>query len=293
MRNENESDTVAELGAPAQAWCDTSMPSEQYHKHPSMSKTKLDLFARDENLLEWYLRCPVDEDKLKTLDFGDAMHAICLEPDRLRSEFAVMPPLNLRTNAGRAEKEAFELENAHKRILTADEYKKLQLMFESVMAHPSARRIIEANGMAEHSFFWTDRESGVACRCRPDKVIETGGFAADVKTTPELSKFMYSIEDYRYYVQDPFYLDGLASNGIPLDEMRFLVIQKNIEAGRYPVMVVTLPQEVVEYGRKVYRENLQAYAEFVERQEFRPTQEIEMHHWFINKIQDNTIEGIH
>lgn len=269
------------------------MTNESYHSCSEMSKTKLDLFHRDENLLSWHETCPVDTDKLKTLDFGDAMHAICLEPDRLKSEFVVMPKFNLRTNQGKEDKEVFDKENADKKILTADEYTKLRLMFESVMAHPSGRQIIEAEGIAEGSFFWTDRDSGIDCRCRPDKIVTEHGYTVDIKTTAKLSDFKFSVDDYRYYVQDPFYRDGMAENGITHSEMRFLVIQKTIECGRYPVMVVTLPQEVVEYGRQVYRQDLLDYEEFINRNAFKPSQELEMHHWFMNKIHDNTIEGIY
>lgn len=269
------------------------MTNEEYHAHPAMSKTKLDLFNRDENLLAWAENCPVDEEKMKTLDFGDAMHAICLEPERLQSEFVVMPKFNLRTNQGKEDKAGFEKENQGKKILNDDEYTKLRLMYESVMAHPAARQIIEGKGIAEGSFFWTDKDSGIECRCRPDKIMTEFGFSVDIKTTEQLSKFKFSVDDFRYYVQDPYYRDGMASNGITHHEMRFLVIQKTIECGRYPCMVVTLPQEVVEYGRQEYRRNLMEYAEFLERNTFNPSQELEMHHWFTNKIHDDSIEGIY
>lgn len=265
--------------------------ADDYHAHPAMSKSKLDLFARDENLLAWAERCPVDTTKTAAFDFGDAMHAICLEPHRLRDEFAVLPELNLRTNAGKEERDEFLAANADKKILNADDHRKLCLMFESVMAHPASRALVDAAGLVESSHFWTDRASGIPCRCRPDKLILGGAIAVDIKTTPELGKFKYAVEDYRYHVQAPFYLDGLAENDLPYDEMRFLVIQKNIEGGRYPVMVVTLPPEVVEYGRRIYRQNLMDYAEFLQRAP-RDSQVLELHHWFQAEAEDDEVRGI-
>lgn len=260
-----------------------NMPNEEYHQRPEVSKGQLDLFAKDQYAIEWQRKCPVDDDKLKTLDFGDAMHAICLEPDRLKGEFVVMPSLNLRTNAGKEEKAAFLAENEGKKILSADEHKKLTLMFESVMAHPQARDIIEAQGFAESSWFWTDIDTGVNCRCRPDKLIWRR--AVDVKTTPDLSKFKYSIDDYRYYVQNAFYCDGLEANKIDSPYMEFLVIQKTIDCGRYPVMVCCLPDDVVEYGRMIYKRDLEAYNRYLDGRRD-PTTVIEMAPRFYVDLDD-------
>lgn len=237
------------------------MPNEEYHACAGMSKTKLDMFARDPSGLAWMDACPVDEEKLKTLDFGDAMHAICLEPERLKTDFVVMPELNLRTNAGKAEKKAFEEEHKEHVILTSDEHKKLSLMFESVMAHPYARKLIENPGVSEQSYFWEDKETGLLCKCRPDRNITGTPLLMDVKSIDYIRKFRFSIEDYRYYVQPPFYLDGVNTHGEEKTTFVFLVIQKSIELGRYPVRCEVLPDEVVEYGRQEYRQNLREYAE--------------------------------
>lgn len=255
------------------------LPNDEYHKRPEISKTQLDLFHDDQYALEWQKKAPVDEDKLKTLDFGDATHAICLEPDRLKNEFTTMPDEFQgitcigQTNVAKEARAAFESENSDKKILSILDYKKLNLMFESVMAHPQARAHIEAIGLAESSWFWTDTDTGVKCRCRPDKLI--GNLLVDIKTTPELVKFKYSVDDYRYFVQDPFYCDGLAANGIDEPEFEFLVIQKNINCGRYPVMVKRLPEDVVEYGRALYKQDLEAYARYLDGHR-EPTMELEM-----------------
>jgi hypothetical protein len=58
--------------------------------------------------------------------------------------------------------------------------------------------------------------------------------------------------------------------------MEFLVIQKTIEIGRYPVMVVKLPEDAIEYGRSVYRKNLNDYADFMNSSSSPETQELEM-----------------
>lgn len=264
------------------------LPNEEYHKRSEVSNTQLSLFNKDQYGIDWCKACPVDEAKIKTFDFGDAMHAICLEPDRLNAEFVVMPPFNLRTNVGKADKISWLEEVEGKKVLSFDENIKLRLMFESVMAHPKARRIIEDQGLAESSWTWEDYDTKVGCRCRPDKLIDNR--LIDVKTTPELVKFKYSVDDYRYHVQNAFYCDGLAANGIENPEMEFLVIQKTIEIGRYPVMVWRLEKDVVEYGRAMYKQDLEAYKRYMDGHR-EPTTTLEMSPRFYVGL-DEALSGV-
>jgi exodeoxyribonuclease VIII len=264
------------------------MSNFDYHSGKAISKSTLDMAAKDLFKPYWSKNCPQDQDKIKTFDFGDAMHAICLEPDRLKTEFVTMPPFNLRTNQGKADKELFIKEHFTFKILTTDEYKQLNLMFESVMAHLPARALIEAEGIAEGSYFWTDESTGLECKCRPDKRI--GSLLVDVKTAPLLSKFNFSVDDYRYHVQDAWYCDGVSRFTDSQVRMEFLVIQKTIEIGRYPVMVVKLPPEAIEYGRALYREDLNRYAEFLNAGEPIETPELPMHYRFIENAMEKITE---
>lgn len=266
------------------------MSNSDYHGGDSISKSTLDLASKDLFGPYWSRNCPQDEEKIKTFDFGDAMHAICLEPDRLKSEFVVIPPFNGRTNQGKADKLDFIKEHKAFKILTSDEYKQLNLMFESVMAHLPARALIEVEGVSESSYFWTDEQTGLDCKCRPDKHVRSQGLLVDVKTTPLLSKFCYSVDDYRYHVQDPWYCDGVNRFCDQPVRMEFLVIQKTIEIGRYPVMVVKLPPEAIEYGRALYREDLNRYAEFLSLESPIETQELPMHYRFIENAMEKITE---
>lgn len=264
------------------------MPSADYHAHPAIGKSTLDLIARDPHLVEWARHAPQDASKTSALDFGDAMHAILLEPERLTADFAVAPELNLRTNDGKAEYKRFVEQHAGKTILDHDDYRKLQLMLASVRANRQAMALLEGDeGFNEHSWFWTDRETGLECKCRPDRYIPSRALLIDVKTTPDISKFKFSVEDYRYYVQDAWYCDGMAANGIDCT-MAFLVVQTSIECGRYPVQVVTLPQETFLYGQQIYRRDLNRYAAFLANPRNIDTLvELPMHERFLTHCLDS------
>lgn len=262
------------------------MPNDEYHATRAISKTTIDLAHSDPYGPAWSKECPTDKEKLKTFDFGDAMHAICLEPDRLKSEFIIMPKFGQK-NVDKADKLAWLLEHKHLKVLSEDDHKKLNLMFDSVMAHGEARALIEAEGLAEASYFWTDEVTGMECKCRPDKHIEPINLLVDVKTTPSLVKFNYSVDDYRYYVQDPWYCDGVSRFTDQPVRMEFLVIQKTIECGRYPVGVVKLPLEAIEYGRDVYRQDLNQYAEYMKAEQKPETRELDMGFRFNQKIDNH------
>jgi len=262
------------------------MQNEDYHATKDISKTTLDLAHDDPYGPDWSKSCPVDEEKLKTFDFGDAMHAICLEPERLKSEFVVMPKFGQK-NVDKEAKLKWQLAHQGLKILSEDDHKKLNLMFESVMAHGEARELIEAEGVAESSYFWIDEQTGLGCKCRPDKHIKNDNLLVDVKTTPYLSKFNFSVDDYRYYVQDPWYCDGVSRFTDEPVRMEFLVIQKSIECGRYPVAVLKLPSEAIEYGRDMYREDLNRYAEYLNSEQPYETREIDMGYRFNQKIENH------
>lgn len=266
------------------------MPIAEYHASAAVSKTTLDLVARDPYLVQWAKSAPQDTDKTGAVDFGDAMHALVLEPKRFAGDFSVMPKLDLRTKDGKAQRDEFIAANADKRILTAEDAEQLYRMADSIMAHSQARELLQADGEVERSFFWRDDETLLECKCRPDKIIQSASLLVDLKTTPSLDKFCYAVEDFRYYVQAPWYCDGVEHHGLTGFEMVFLVVQKSVEIGRYPVTVVKLPDEAVMYGRQQYRRNLREYRDFLARpaaERVGTFRELKMHGRFLEDCLNN------
>lgn len=262
-----------------------NLSNEKYHASEGISKTGLDMFVKDPASLEWAKKCPVDLDKMKSLDFGDACHAMLLEPQRYKRDFVVMPKFGQKKEDKTAKAEWLE-EHKDKQIITTDEDKKLSLMFESVMAHPAARKLIESEGIAEQSHYWIDEDTGVLCKCRPDRNICNTPILMDIKTADTMDKFKFALEDYRYFVQAPFYLDGYnSSTGEQKDTFVFLIIQKTIELGRYPVKCVFLPDLAIHEGRKEYKRNLEAYARAKESGTFSGFHEAELSYNFQRRLE--------
>lgn len=237
------------------------LPNEDYHSGPGISKSTLDLAHKSPALVQWSRAAPRD-DAVGAVDIGDAFHAILLEPERFAAEYAAAPAVDRRTKIGKETWESFLAESDGKTVLDDDDVHKLWLMRESAMAHPFARQLVEAAGDVEASIYWIDPETGLLCRCRPDKLIPARRIVLDVKTCADVSRFETSIEEYRYHVQDAFYTEGYTRHfGEPPAAFLFLVVSTTRDAGRYPVRVKALIPSEKEAGRAAYRGDLDVIAE--------------------------------
>lgn len=258
------------------------LPNEQYHSGPGISKSQLDLIHKSPSLLQWSRTAPEDDEKKSALNVGDAVHALLLEPERFRAEYAVGPkdaPRN--TKAGKEKWAEFEAGlKEGQTVLTAEEGRKIELIYGSVMAHPNARWLIEAKGDAEASIYWNDPETGLLCRCRPDKLITEHGWIVDVKTTADMSKFARSVYDFRYHVQDQFYSEGYRQHfGEEPAGFLFLVVSTSIECGKYPVRLFCLDAEAKARGRATMREDLATLAECERTGEFPGIETLSLPRW--------------
>ncbi|ELD1595611.1 exodeoxyribonuclease VIII, partial [Escherichia coli] len=135
--------------------------NENYHAGPGVSKSQLDDIADTPALYLWRKNAPVDTTKTKTLDLGTAFHCRVLEPEEFSNRFIVAPEFNRRTNAGKEEEKAFLMECAStgKTVITAEEGRKIELMYQSVMALPLGQWLVESDGHAESSIYWEDPET--------------------------------------------------------------------------------------------------------------------------------------
>lgn len=190
-------------------------------------------------------------------------------------------------------KAEWEANNGHRIVLSQEQWDQLHSMRDAVMAHPAARALMTGvPGVAEHSVYWRDQETGVICRCRPDFWREDG-IIVDVKTTDDASAegFARSISNYRYHVQHAYYMDGI--NSVQVGGARaflFLAVEKSacvVNGQAKGVAVYSLDADSVAMGRAEYRRDLAVYAE-CERTDVWPgygdrIQNIALPAWAMNK----------
>ena len=255
--------------------------NENYHAGPGVSKSQLDDIADTPALYLWRKNAPVDTTKTKTLDLGTAFHCRVLEPEEFSNRFIVAPEFNRRTNAGKEEEKAFLMECAStgKTVITAEEGRKIELMYQSVMALPLGQWLVESAGHAESSIYWEDPETGILCRCRPDKIIPEFHWIMDVKTTEDIQRFKTAYYDYRYHVQDAFYSDGYEAQFGVQPTFVFLVASTTIECGRYPVEIFMMGEEAKLAGQQEYHRNLRTLSDCLNTDEWPAIKTLSLPRW--------------
>lgn len=255
--------------------------NENYHAGPGVSKSQLDDIADTPALYLWRKNAPVDTTKTKTLDLGTAFHCRVLEPEEFSNRFIVAPEFNRRTNAGKEEEKAFLMECAStgKTVITAEEGRKIELMYQSVMALPLGQWLVESAGHAESSIYWEDPETGILCRCRPDKIIPEFHWIMDVKTTADIQRFKMAYYDYRYHVQDAFYSDGYEAQFGVQPTFVFLVASTTVECGRYPVEIFMMGEEAKLAGQQEYHRNLRTLADCLNTDEWPAIKTLSLPRW--------------
>ncbi|EJU5897680.1 exodeoxyribonuclease VIII [Salmonella enterica] len=257
------------------------IPNEAYHAGPGVSKSQLDDIADTPAIYLWRKNAPVDTEKTKSLDTGTAFHCRVLEPEEFSKRFIIAPEFNRRTSAGKEEEKTFleECARTGRTVLTAEEGRKIELMYQSVMALPLGQWLVESAGYAESSVYWEDPETGILCRCRPDKIIPEFHWIMDVKTTADIQRFRAAYYDYRYHVQDAFYSDGYRAQFGERPTFVFLVASTTAECGRYPVEIFMMGEDAKLAGQREYRRNLQTLAECLNNDEWPAIKTLSLPRW--------------
>jgi exodeoxyribonuclease VIII len=183
--------------------------NDEYHDGPGISKSHLDAIASKSPMHYWHKYINPDREPRETtaaMNMGTAVHTAILEPDLLGSTIVQAPEVNKRTNAGKAEFEAFCNANKDKVIITASEYEAVQQIRDAVHRHPVASSLL-MGGRSEQSVYAIDKETGELIKCRIDFLHNSGAYTLDVKTTDDSGPngFGKSCANYRYPVQTAWY----------------------------------------------------------------------------------------
>lgn len=233
------------------------LSNAEYHAHPAVSKSGLDLVRRSpQHFWHRYLDPNrVIEPPTPAMIIGSALHARVLEPHLYDDEYIVAPEgIDRRTKEGKLRWADFEAEADGKTVLKAEDALQIESMAAAVHRHPAARMILRLPGKCEQSYFWTDEATGEKCKCRPDWHSDDRRLIADVKTTEDASPrgFLRSVMKYRYHVQAAFY-----SQGIGAEQFVFIAVEKKPP---FAVAVYATPLELLERGHMESAGDLQTLA---------------------------------
>lgn len=230
----------------------TEMPNDVYHSLPGISKSGLDLIARSPAHYAFRsYSAPT-----AAMSLGSAAHAAILEPSVFKRDYLFLYDV---TDRRSSEYKQAAKTHAPEFILTAKETQAVTAMQDAVLQNEAAQaRLTAHNGVAELAVFARDPKTGVLVKCKFDHVT-LDGFATDLKTTRDLRDFARSVANYRYHVQQAFYEDvWLWATGYTLQDFLFLVVESELPCAN---RLIALDKPSVDYGRKLYREALDVYAD--------------------------------
>lgn len=96
--------------------------------------------------------------------------------------------------------------------LLTKEYALVLAMQDAALNHPIVGELITRNDtVMEQSLYWTDEQTGVACRARPDLAVNDWSLIVDYKTTlsADPKEFAKSIATYGYHQQQAWYCEAV------------------------------------------------------------------------------------
>ncbi len=197
------------------------------------------------------------EEETPAMVLGTLTHRFILEPETCEDAFHVRPEgMKFSTKDGIAWKAAHD----DRPIITADQQSAIKGMRESVLAHPLARKFIERSQREQNVF---SDDDGVRLKARLDLLPDSGNALADLKTCEDANdiEFAKHIDNYGYHYQAAFYLDVCKLAGRDFSQWLFVAVEKNPP---YCCAVYNLDPMAIEFGRRLYRRDLQVYRNCLE-----------------------------
>jgi len=233
-----------------------TIPFGEYAATPGVSATTLDYIRKSPAHCRAF---ELGELRIEStsLTVGKVAHSAILEPDTFADEYAIQPDgMDFRTKAGKEWKEA----QGNKPIVGKDIYETALRCRDSVHHNPAARALL-SKGFSEQSLFVED--AGLTRKCRFDYVAMSGNTLPDVKTTRDASPdaFEKSVYTYGYHIRAAYYLDNAEMAG--LGNRVFVLIAVETSAP-YCTAVYQIPDEIIEFGRRIYKADLQRYRNCME-----------------------------
>lgn len=234
-----------------------NLSSSDYFAADGISKSGLDLIARSPA----HFRFAAPREATRAMEIGTAIHMAVLEPSRFSDHYVIVSAPDRRSSAYKAAVDAVGSD----RVLLRHEADDVEAMQQAVWANTHAAAFLH-DARTELSVFATDPVTGLAVKARFDAM--NGARSLDLKKTQDArpAEFGKSVANYRYMVQAAFYSDVWEwETGEKLAAFGFLAVE---EKSPNASAIYVLDDDALEYGRRLYRRDLDTCARCVERDEW-------------------------
>lgn len=264
-----------------------SITNEQYHAANGISRSQLMLLDKSPYHFWYEVMSGEAERKEATpaMNIGSAFHTLLLEEELFNNEYAVMPDINRRTKEGKAQYEEFCEANQGKIILSLDQFNKVTQMANLVKRHEIVTTLLD-EAVFEQSIFWTDSETGLQFKTRPD--IWSTKMIVDVKTTADASEYKMkrAALDYGYYLQAGMAYEGCKAIGKPFEMFVILACEK--EAPHVPG-VFMMDEVALQYGIDQFQQYKKKLAECLNKDSWPgyPVQELTVAEFALKQLEND------
>ncbi len=245
------------------------LSNEEYHAHDSASHSTLEVLRQSRQLFHarFVARTLVEKvppKKQENYDFGNAFHALAVEPHAFAERFAFCEAEHKSTKPEKEKWAKAAEENPGCKILRPSIRGHVEGMVASLRAHPLMGPVIDdEHSVAESSMFWTDEETGEHLRCRPDLMRKPGkspGIMLDLKSTEDVNptKVAKTFVNLGYHRQQAHYSMGYrAAFDMDVELFVFAFVSKKPP---YEVAAFTLDDGSAELGWEQRRRDIQNLA---------------------------------
>ncbi len=244
------------------------MSNNDYHALPSVGSSKLKTILRSPaHYHAAYLSGAPRKEPTASMVLGSLTHTLFLEPEQYGNEYIIAPKWDARTSEGKAIRAAFVDAAEGKTVIDNDQMATAQAMANALCGH----QIHEAmtGGHAEASIFWTDDQTGLACRIRPDYHIAPcdmwpTGLIIDVKSTDDAraEAFARTCVNFGYDLSAAMYCDGFQQHygTTELEPPLFLLLVVERDEP-HAVICYECSPEMLDKGHMKYRTAMNLLAE--------------------------------
>lgn len=242
------------------------LSNADYHALPSVSSSMLKTILRSPaHYRAAYLDGAPRKEPSASMILGSLTHTLFLEPEQYGSEYIVAPECDRRTKEGNAVYAAFQDAADGLTIITAEQLQTAQAMANALCGHIIHEAM--TGGHAEASIFWTDDNTGLACRIRPDYHIPPcdtwpSGLIIDVKTTDDArpEAFARTCVNFGYDLSAAMYCGGFQQHYVTDEPPLFLLLVVERDAP-YAVACYECSPEMLDKGNEKYRKAMQLLAD--------------------------------
>jgi hypothetical protein len=252
-----------------------NLPGSEYHLPiKGISRSGLSLMDVPKKYWYKYLSGEAEREETKALRIGGAFHTLTLEPHKFTDSCIIVPedapkrPSITQRNAKKPSADTvaqilwwdeFNAKCDGKTVIKSDEIAVMKAMAQSVLSEPASRKVINADGIIEPSFFWFDEEFEIDAKCRPD-YYRKDGIVVDLKTCADAGEeaFQRSVMNYDYDLQAFMQIEGIhkVTGDRPTDFI-FVCIEKEAP---YCAAFYTATPELIACGEAKYRRLMKIYA---------------------------------